>query len=202
MITIGITGIIGSGKSTAAAFLKKAGIPVIDLDELAKKAIMLPEIKESIKISFGESFLHKGEVVISKIREAVFKNSDKLARLEDILYPEIRSELWKKVSEYKSKGAGTVVIDAPLLFEKGLYKELDRTVVVSADLDLIRIRLIKRGLLKDDIERRILLQIPLHEKEPLADFIVHNNGTEKDLEINLEGLLRSIKEWEVSAHAP
>ena len=49
MITIGITGIIGSGKSTAAAFLKKAGIPVIDLDELAKKAIMLPEIKESIK---------------------------------------------------------------------------------------------------------------------------------------------------------
>ncbi len=197
MITIGITGIIGSGKSTASAALKARGIPVIDLDALAKRTLTLPEVHEEIEREFGGGLVIDGEIVVEKLRDIVFADKEKLRRLERITHPRVRGELWRKVDELAAAGQKAVVVDGPLLFETGLYKQLHRTVVVTADMDVIRERLKVRGMAPDDIEKRISNQIPLKEKEEAADYVLLNNGTRKDLERNVEALLERINEWEV-----
>lgn len=197
MITIGITGIIGSGKSTASAALKGRGIPVIDLDALAKRSLTLAEVHEDIEREFGHGLVVDGQIAVERLRDIVFADKEKLKRLEGITHPRVLSELWRQVDELGRAGERVVVVDGPLLFETGLYRELDRTVVVTADMDVIRERLAARGMAPDDIEKRILNQIPLKEKEEAADYVLSNNGTREDLERNIEALLERINEWEV-----
>lgn len=197
MITIGITGIIGSGKSTASAALKARGIPVIDLDALAKRALTLAEVHEDIEREFGDGLIVDGQIAVERLRDIVFANKEKLRKLEGITHPRVLSELWRQIDELGRAGEKAVVVDGPLLFETGLYSELDRTVVVTADMDVIRERLTVRGMAPDDIEKRILNQIPLKEKEEAADYVLSNNGTREDLERNIGALLERINEWEV-----
>lgn len=197
MITIGITGIIGSGKTTACAALKARGMPVIDLDALAKRMLTLAEVHEEIQREFGNGLVVDGEIVVERLRDIVFADKGKLRRLERITHPRVRAELWRQVDELGRAGERAVVVDGPLLFETGLYRELDRTVVVSADMDVVRERLKVRGMAPDDIEKRILNQIPLKKKEEAADYVLFNNGTREDLERNIEALLERINEWEV-----
>lgn len=197
MITIGITGIIGSGKSTASAALKARGIPVIDLDALAKRALTLAEVHEDIEREFGDGLIVDGQIAVERLRDIVFASKEKLRKLEGITHPRVLSELWRQIDELGRAGEKAVVVDGPLLFETGLYSELDRTVVVTADMDVIRERLTVRGMAPDDIEKRILNQIPLKEKEEAADYVLSNNGTREDLERNIGALLERINEWEV-----
>lgn len=197
MITIGITGIIGSGKSTASAALKARGIPVIDLDALAKRALTLAEVREDIEREFGDGLIVDGQIAVERLRDIVFASKEKLRKLEGITHPRVLSELWRQIDELGRAGEKAVVVDGPLLFETGLYSELDRTVVVTADMDVIRERLTVRGMAPDDIEKRILNQIPLKEKEEAADYVLSNNGTREDLERNIGALLERINEWEV-----
>jgi dephospho-CoA kinase len=202
MIVIGITGIIGSGKTTASNILKKKGITVIDLDALAKKAVALKEVQEEIASHLGKEYIKDGTLVVDKLKKVVFMDKEKLRMLEGIIHPRVREELWKRIVEKREEGAGVVVVDAPLLYETDLYKSLDRIVVVSTEENKIRERLRTRGLSDDDIKMRISNQIPLKEKEKRADFVIYNNKTKKDLEREVEGLLRRTKEWEVTVDAP
>lgn len=199
MITIGITGIIGSGKTTVSSLLKKKGITVIDLDVLAREILSKKEVLEDIINSLGEEFVNNGKVVVEKLRDLVFTDKKKLEKLENIVHPRMLREMWKEIDGLRDNKAETVIIDGPLLFEKGLHKNLNKTVVVSAGMDKIKERLKERGLEEEDMERRILLQIPLNEKEKVADFVIFNNGTKEDLERKTEDLWRRIKEWEVRA---
>jgi dephospho-CoA kinase len=202
MIIIGITGIIGSGKTTASNILKKRGIAVIDLDALAKATITLKEVQEDIADQLGKEFIRDGAPVVDKLKEVVFMNKEKLRTLENIIHPRVRKELWKKIAEKRNEGTKFVIVDGPLLYETDLHKSIDRVVVVSTEEDKIKERLKIRGLSDNDIERRMSNQIPLKEKEKRADFVIFNNGTKKDLNRGIEGLLRRIKEWEVTVDAP
>jgi dephospho-CoA kinase len=197
MITIGITGIIGSGKSTASQALKERGIPVVDLDAVAKEVLAFREVHEDIERMFGPGFVENGTVVIEKLRDTVFMDTEKLRKLEAITHPRIVEHLWKTIGDLRSAGQKAAIIDGPLLFETGLYKELDKTVVVAADMDIIRKRLVIRGMEAQDIEKRISHQIPLGEKEKVADFVLLNNGTRKDLDREIDKLMERINEWEV-----
>ncbi len=197
MIKIGITGIIGSGKSTASQALGKKGIPVIDLDAVAKKVLSLKEVHEEIEREFGRDFVKNGSVVVEKLRDTVFTNKDRLRKLEAITHPRVLDRLWQEIRELERSGRKTVIVDGPLLFETGLYKKLDRTVVVTADMDAIRKRLKTRGMEAHDIEKRISHQIPLGEKEKVADYVLLNNGTRDDLDREIDNLMERINEWEV-----
>jgi dephospho-CoA kinase len=201
MIVIGITGIIGSGKTTASNMLKKKGITVIDLDALAKKAITLKEVQEDIVNRLGKEYIKDGNPVVERLRKDVFTNKEKLRTLESIIHPRVNEEMWKEIDKKRCTGTSFVVIDGPLLYETDLHKSLDKIAVVSADTERIKKRLRERGLSDDDMDRRMSNQIPLKEKEQRADFIIFNNGTKKDLEKEIEGLLRRIKEWEVISDA-
>ncbi|MDM7920252.1 MAG: dephospho-CoA kinase [Methanosarcina sp.] len=93
MIIIGITGIIGSGKTTVSDILRKKGITVIDLDALAKKAIMLKEVQEEIASSLGKEYVEDGKPAIEKIKELVFSDKEQLRLLESIIHPRVRENL-------------------------------------------------------------------------------------------------------------
>ena len=199
MITIGITGIIGSGKTTVSGLLKQKGLTIIDLDGLAREAIQFKEVQEDIITGLGEEFVKDGAVVVEKLRDLVFADTVKLEKLESIMHQMILERIQKEIDTLKGKKEKTVIIDGPLLYEKGLHKNLNKIIVVSATMDKIKERLKKRGLFEEDIERRIALQIPLNEKEKVADFVIFNNGTKDDLMKETEVLWRRIKEWEVRA---
>lgn len=202
MIIIGITGIIGSGKTTTSRALKKKGIPVIDLDVLAKKAIKLKEVQKDIENRLGKEYIKDGTPAIEKLKEAVFVDKEKLRTLESIIHPRVKERLWKKIAKKRETGENLVIVDGPLLYETDLYKSFDKIVVVSAETEKIKERLRIRGLSDDDMNRRISNQIPLKEKEKRADFVICNNGTKIDLEQKIEELLKRIKEWEVTVDAP
>jgi dephospho-CoA kinase len=201
MIVIGITGIIGSGKTTASNILKKKGITVVDLDTLAKKAITLKEVQDDIVTRLGKEYIEDGSPVVERLREDVFTSKEKLRTLESIIHPRVSKEMWKEIDKKRGTKTSFVVIDGPLLYETDLHKSLDKIVVISADIQKIKERLRERGLSYDDMDRRMSNQIPLEEKEKKADFVLYNNGTKGDLEKEIEGLLRRIKEWEVTVDA-
>lgn len=197
MILVGITGIIGSGKSTVSRMLSQEGFPVIDLDGLGKEVTDYREVIGDIKEVFGAEYIVNNRADIAKLREIAFIDTETRRKLENIIHPRAGAELWKRIDELKTKGAPVVIVDAPLLYETGLYKKLDKVVVVSADMDKIKERLILRGMEEEDANRRLPHQIPLSEKEKIADYVLYNNGSEKDLRKELKALLLKIKEWEV-----
>jgi len=197
MILVGITGIIGSGKTTVSSMLSQEGIPVINLDTLGKEVTDYEEVVRDIQEVFGVEFIVNNKADIAKLREIAFVDTETRKKLEGIIHPRAGSELWKRIDQFKAIGVPVVIVDAPLLFETGLYKKLDKVVVVSADMDKIKERLRLRGMEEEDANRRLPHQIPLAEKEKMADHVLYNNGTEEDLRKELKALLSRIKEWEV-----
>jgi len=197
MILVGITGIIGSGKTTVSNMLSQEGIPVIDLDRLGKEITDYDEVIRDIEEVFGTEYIANKKVDIVKLRKIAFVDVKTRKKLEAIIHPRVRAELWKKIEHYIDMGARVVVVDAPLLYETGMYKSLDKVVVVSADMDKIRERLKLRGMDEEDTDRRLPHQIPLADKEKMADYVLYNNGLEEDLRKELKTLLLRIKEWEV-----
>lgn len=202
MIIIGITGIIGSGKTTVSNILRGSGVTVIDLDALAKKATALNEVQEEIAGRLGREYIVNGKPAIEKIRDLVFMDRAQLRLLENIIHPRVRENLRKEINKNRKEGKGFIIIDGPLLYETDLHKSVDKIIVVSAETEKIKERLRIRGLTDSDMDRRMSNQIPLKEKEKRADIVIFNNGTKEDLEKEVEGLLRRIKEWEVRADAP
>lgn len=197
MILIGITGIIGSGKTTTSNILREKNLQVVDLDAIAKKTFLLEEVQKNIAGKLGSEYIENGKLSIRRLQETVFSNKNKLQVLENIIHPRVIEELTREIEKAEQDGRKSIIVDAPLLYETDLHKRVDRVVVVSTAMETVRERLRQRGHTDQDIANRISNQIPLQEKEKRADFVIFNNGTREDLEREIEGLLRRIKEWEV-----
>ncbi len=197
MIVIGLTGILGSGKSTVAGLLRKRGLEVIDLDALARDSLDRKETQDDIERAFGPEYVIDGTVDVKKLRGVAF-TKEHLRALEAIIHPRIIEETRKRLDAAERNGTRMVFIDHPLLFETGFYRRLDKIVVVTAPMATIRERLKKRGMDPDDIERRLSFQISLEVKEKMADYLIDNNGTEDRLEGEVDGLLEKITKGEVS----
>ncbi|MCX5805322.1 MAG: dephospho-CoA kinase [Proteobacteria bacterium] len=201
MILIGITGVVGSGKTTVSGMLRKKGIEVIDLDKTAKEVAEREDVRNDIKEALGGHCITKDNIAVEKIRELVFKDKEKLKKLENIIHPKVGEQMYSKIKKLEKKGVKAIVIDAPLLFEKGLNKELNKIVVVSTDAVKTKERLKRRGMDEDDIDKRTAIQIPLKEKEAMADLVIHNNGTVEELEKEVDNLLSRIEAWEEELYA-
>ena len=195
MIKIGLTGILGSGKTTVAALLKKRGLEIIDLDALAKDSLNRKETQDDIRRAFGEEYVIDGRVDIKKLRAAAFGRNDSLRTLERIIHPRVHEEVARRVAALEKKGRAVVVFDHPLLFETGFDSQVDRTVVVTADMEVIKERLKRRGMEVDDMERRLLFQMPLEEKTRKADYVIDNSGSEDGLGRQIDSLMEEITKW-------
>ena len=181
MVLIGLTGGVATGKSTVAKMFKQCGAIVIDADELARAVVRpgKPAWREIVR-RFGSSVLN-GDKTINRqaLGQIVFQNPNKLRQLERIIHPRVAREQARLTRQAARKDPNAVVIyDVPLLFEAGIDKRVDKTVVVTADRETQIARLKKRnGLTRAEALRRIRSQIPLSLKRHRADYVL--DGTKQ-----------------------
>ncbi|WP_374719974.1 dephospho-CoA kinase [Parageobacillus toebii] len=194
-LTIGLTGGIASGKSTVTKMLRGLGIPVIDADQVARDVVKVgEEAYEQIIKTFGQDILQEnGEIDRAKLGAIVFYNEQERKKLNAIVHPAVRRRMLAEKEAYVQKGAKTIVLDIPLLFESELTHLIDKIIVVYVDDDIQLERLMKRnGFSEEEALARIRSQMPLHEKVKKADAVINNNGT---IEETKQQLLRILKEW-------
>jgi len=201
MIIVGLTGILGSGKSTVAAALRKRGLDVIDFDGLAKESLNWKETQEDIREAFGDEYVVMGRVDVERLRQTIFTNDLNVRKLEAIIHPRVHEEVERRLVALEEKDVLAAIIEHPLLFEVGFHRPVDKIVVVTAKDDIIRARLEKRGMRGDDVERRLSFQIPLKDKEEKADYVINNNGAEDQLGEQIDSLVQEITKWEERGHA-
>ncbi|MBU0503324.1 MAG: dephospho-CoA kinase [Candidatus Omnitrophota bacterium] len=176
-IVLGITGSFGSGKSTVAKMFKARGAEVVDAD-LIGHGLLRPGtgVYQKIIREFGrEILMPEGSISRSKLSSLVFKDEEKLTKLNRIMHPEIIRIIKNKISSSRS---GILILDAPLLIESGLNGFVDKMIVVKINRGEQLKRIASKAHLSGkQALRRIRAQMPLKDKIRLADFVIDNNGS-------------------------
>ena len=192
---IGITGSIGSGKTTIAKLFSRYHFNRIDADEIAHKIIDNKEIKNKIIKSFGKGILNKKNKINRKgLGDIVFNDKSKLSKLNSIMLPSIINKIKNLVKRIKNNyGADAkIVIDAPLLLETKAKNLVDKIIVVKAYKKNIIKRLNKKYP-EEKIEKILKVQIPLGKKLGYADFVIDNNKDLKHLENQVKEFIKKLK---------
>ncbi len=171
---IGLTGGIGSGKSTVANYIASKGIPVYIADEEAKKIMEREDVKQKIQNLFSDSVLNPDNSLNrKKIAEFVFNNPDKSKELNAIVHPEVQLHFKNWLKEHKNYPF--IIKEVAILFETGGNKQCDKVILITAPEELRIERAMKRdNLTKKDILVRIKNQISESKKKELSDFVVEN----------------------------
>lgn len=183
MFTVGLTGGIGSGKSTFAVLLAERGAQVIDADQLGRDALRPGQPAwHSVVDTFGDEILVEGSMEIDRkaLAAQVFADRNKLAVLNALTHPLIAEGIADAL-ERLSHSDEIVVLDAALIVEMGLDRIVNALIVVDAPDEVRRRRLVARGMTLEDVERRMAAQAPRSELLERADVVVHNAGTLDDL---------------------
>lgn len=192
---IGLTGGIGSGKSTVAEMLRSHGFPVVDADQIARD-IMEPgsPVLDEVAAEFGADLIGEdGTLDRAGLASRAFASEDATQKLNAITHPAIRKESARRFKEIEEAGEKAAVYDMPLLIELGMHKSMDLTVVVDVDAEeRVRRLVAKRGLDAADARNRIERQIPDAERRAAADVILDNNGTREELETQVDALVARI----------
>lgn len=198
MFILGLTGGIASGKSLATSWLRANNIPVIDADELARQAVQKDSLGyKKVVALFGDEILEKtsGEIDRKKLGQLVFNNPRLLAKLESIVHPLIEEMRKKELKHLEDQGHPVVVYSVPLLFEKGIEKTVDKTILITAPKE----ERIRRIMERDNLDRaealiRINSQWSDERKVPLAYAIIVNDQTPENFHKNLHAtIFRLIK---------
>lgn len=194
---LGLTGGIASGKSTADIFFKEKHIPVIDCDQIAHDILNVGNKGyELVRKQFGLQIINEDQSINrSVLGQIVFNDAKQLDILNKITHPLIFKEIQAKIALSKVAKKPLIIVDAPVLFEANGQKYCDCTLLIAIPESLQLKRLMLRDhLSKDAALKRIRSQMPLSQKEKLADFVINNVGTKQDLKYQLEQLLLKIKE--------
>lgn len=207
-LRIGLTGNIGSGKSTVARRLASLGAAVIDADELARAATADPQVLAAIAASLGPELVSidaDGAARLDRAAAAarVFGDDAALSRLNAIVHPWVRRRSAELVRELEARAQppAVILLDIPLLYENDLQRGLDGVVVVAAPLAQRIERVVARsGLAPEEVARRDAAQLPLQHKVALADYVIDNAGDEEALEEQVSRLWRQL--LELAAGAP
>lgn len=196
MCIVGITGSLGSGKTTVARLLQQRGAKVIDADRQAH-ALLLPKGKcfQKVVRVFGQGIVSRGYIDRRKLADIVFRQPGALKKLCDITHPVIAQQIKAEVSRYRQKRTHRLlVLDVPLLFEVGLERICDYVVVVRSSVKTQIARLQKRNhFTQSEIVRRIKAQMPIAVKVARADFVIHNQGSLEKTRKQVEELCRELK---------
>ena len=178
MLKIGLTGGIGSGKSTVAKVLEVRGVPVYYADEAAKELMHTNELlKQQLILHFGrETYFEDGQLNRKHLSSIVFNNKEKLELLNSLVHPATIADAKEWFSKQQSP---YVVKEAALLFESGTAEGLDYIIGVTAPAALRIKRVMDRdGVTADEVKRRMSNQVDETLKMKLCDFVVHNNEQE------------------------
>lgn len=185
---VGITGSIGSGKSTVCHILKKSGYPVLSADEIAKQ-LMEPGNAgyQAVVKTFPAAILNQdGSVDRHRLANLIFQNQNYKSMLEAILHPLVKDEMFHQSIAYE-----LVFWEVPLLFETDFHKYCDKTLcVISEEATLIQRVMQRSGLTNRQVEERLQAQMSQQQKQEMADYIIKNNGTMEELQEAVDAWLK------------
>ena len=196
---VGLTGGIGTGKSTVSRKLRERGYPVIDLDVISREVIEYPEVIDELVRNFGNEILEnqnntsgKKSISRNKLRQTVFKEEKKVSVLNSIMHPPIVKEMRRQIEELR-KSYKTVFVEVQLLFEAKLEKEFDIIVLVYADKKTQLERVLKRdGRSEGEVQQIINAQMDMTEKRKLSNYIIENNGNSEMLDLEIEKFIKKL----------
>jgi dephospho-CoA kinase len=188
-MVIGVTGQIGSGKSTAAAILGALGAVVIDADRIGREVVdRNPQLRQRLADEFGDDILtSSGNLRRKRLAAKAFANAEAKAKLNELVHPYLLDELRQRVNQWEARGR-VVVIDAALLLDWKLDYEIDYTLVIHAGLDTRLSRLAERGISRADALARQQAQLPFTEYRRRAGRVILNRGS-------IDDLRRKLSEW-------
>lgn len=198
MFIIGLTGGIGSGKSTIASWFREWHIPVIDGDKLAREAVNSGSPVLSILAdAFGKEILsEEGTLKRRQLGQIVFQDKAKLSRLNQIMHPAIWHLVESRLKACKDAGEKMAVLDMPLLIEAGWQSRVDSVWVVYVSTEVQISRVMKRdGLKRSQVMAIMQNQIPVEEKLSYADVIINNEGSEENTRRQVLQELSKISEF-------
>jgi len=176
----GLTGGIATGKSTVSAWLREAGLPIIDADVIARQVVAPGTTGlAQIERAFGAAFIADGALNRQQLGQLVFHDPNQLQRLENITTPLIQAEIQRQLAAYRAAKAPVIVIDAPTFFEVGYLVDLvDHILVVATDPVTQQQRLMARNHLSvADAQARMARQWPIEKKMARATVVIDNGGT-------------------------
>lgn len=198
---IGLTGGIGSGKSTAAKRFRELGVLVLDADEISRASLKKGGACYSDVVAlFGSEILTlDGEIDRKKLASIVFGDEEKRRQLNAIVHPYVIETMFSRAEEALNKSGGIVVFEVPLLFESGMHEKMDRNILVACGEE----QRVKRILERDNTTRqaalaRIRTQMPEEEKRLLANYILENDGTIEQLNAQIDALLEELSGIDVT----
>jgi dephospho-CoA kinase len=195
-VIIGLAGGIGSGKSTVARVFEALGCVVIDSDKLSKEAMTRDDVRETLRQWWGDEVLAAdGQVDRRAVAKIVFSDPKERERLEGLIHPLIARARARRIEDARNAGVAAVVVDAPLLFEAGLNKEVDAVVFVDCPFET-RLERVKTGRGWDERELRLRekAQLGVEQKRRRSDYEVVNMGGPDDLRRQVSQILTRITE--------
>ncbi|MCS6933755.1 MAG: dephospho-CoA kinase [Chitinophagales bacterium] len=184
VIKAGITGSIGSGKTTACRFFEALGIPVYYADERARYLMQHEHyLIEQLKKNFGEEIYDNGKLNRAYLAKMVFGDEKKLKLLNSIVHPAVFRDTERWINEQAAKSPPYVLKEAALLIESGAYRQLDKLIVVTAPTEVRLSRVMQRdGTSEQAVRERMAHQLPDEEKIKFADYVIENTGNLNDLQ--------------------
>jgi len=196
MLKVGLTGGLGSGKSTASKFFNSLGAFILDADNAAKKLIeSSKKVKNELIKEFGTDIMDaNSNVDKKKLARIAFQDEDHQQRLNYVVHPHIHNAIDKSFNEILDQNNHKLfIVDAALIYESGYDAHLDYVIVVTAQLKHRMERALNRNTLtREEILKRIEFQWPEEDKTSLADFVIHNDGTEAELNDQIVELFKKL----------
>ncbi|MDW8850600.1 dephospho-CoA kinase [Flavobacterium sp. MMLR14_040] len=172
---IGLTGGIGSGKTTIANYFNEMGVPVYIADDGARNVMKSEDIIEEIKTSFGEALFENNILNRAKLAEIVFNDKDKLAKLNAIVHPAVKKDFEVWLLQHKSYPY--VIYEAAILFESGRYKECDLIITVTAPEEVRIERVLKRdNTTREQVLSRMKMQWNDENRISRSNFVINNDN--------------------------
>lgn len=197
MLKIGLTGGIGSGKSTISNILKEKNFIVIDADIVARDVLSIyPEILENIRKEFGEEFFNeKNELKRKEFGNYVFSKDDRRKKYEGMIMPFIRKRIFDLIERYQREGIEVCFLDGATIIENNLHKCMDINILVWVDLETQVDRVSKRdNLTEQQVINRINSQMSLEDKKEFVDYIIDNSKSLDTTRREVDETLKKIGE--------
>ena len=202
-MVIGLTGGIGTGKSTVSQILQEKKFPVIDLDTISHEVIKIPKVIEKIVENFGKEVLENSgnfenknnaiRISREKLGKIIFENKEKRLLLNSIMHPEILHTMREQISKYK-KNNKIIFVEIQLLFEVQWEKEFDYILLISAKKSTQIRRILERDKRSEiDALNIINSQLSLDEKKKRSDFVIENDGNIEELKEKIDKFLEYLE---------
>ena len=189
MILVGLTGIIGSGKTFALGFFKSKQITIFSADEEVKKILEKKSIKEKIYKLFPESFSKK-KLNKNMLASIVFGNRKKLRKLEKIIHPLVKKK--KNAFLNKNRNKKVIIMEIPIIFERKSEKNYNYIILMNINRKIQRQRVMKRKNMTMQIFKKILSNQISYKKKKNVDFVVNNNGSKEKTRQILKKVMNKI----------